>query len=175
MYENILIPLDGSREAARALPYAVSFVRAFDANCTLLAVIPEDAKPAQREPMITPAGAPAQEQEPDYWLAAENWLAEAREHLIADEWIPASLEVRQGRPAEEILKLAREGNFDLIVLTVYGRGAAGDLERPLVIGSVADEVLRGANIPVLVIHPRGVSAPRVKGDLRPRSQVTNDA
>src|SRR6185503_15472198 len=108
------------------LPYAVSFVRAFDANCTLLAVIPEDATPARREPvaMAVRAQAQVQKQAPDYWLAAETWLADAREHLIVDEWIPASLEIRQGKPAQEILKFAREGNFDLIVLTIYGKGAA---------------------------------------------------
>ena len=154
MYERILIPLDGSRKAADALPYAVSFVRAFDASCTLLAVVPN--RSAIQPALVAAAaeaGKEAQPEKEDGWFNAEDWLTEAREHLLQDEWIPASLEVREGKPAEEIVKFAREGNFDLIVLTIFGQGATDNPDREPVIGSVADEVLRHANVPVLVIHP----------------------
>jgi nucleotide-binding universal stress UspA family protein len=156
MYERILIPLDGSQKAAQALPYAVSFVRAFDASCTLLAVVPNRAV---ERPVLVAAGAASQEDSSldvnDPWFAAEAWLFEARDHLLKDEWIPTSLEIREGRPAEEIVKFAREGKFDLIVLTILGQGAVDNPDRPPVIGSVADEVLRLSTVPVLVIHPNG--------------------
>lgn len=155
MYERILIPLDGSHKAAEALPYAVSFVRAFDATCTLLAVVPRRSAVQPELVAASTAGAgtgsaPAAE---DGWFAAEDWLVEARDHLLQDEWIPASLEVREGNPAAEIVKFAQEGKFDLIVLTVFGQGATANPDRAPVIGSVADEVLRFATVPVLVIHP----------------------
>lgn len=154
MYERILIPLDGSQKAASALPYAVSFVRAFDAGCTLLAVIPAGVtmQPALIAAAVEtrPGARPDSE---DAWFAAEAWLNEAREHLIEDEWIPASLVVREGDPADEIVAFAKEGKFDLIVLTVFGQGAQDNPDKEPGIASVADEVLRRSTVPVLVIHP----------------------
>ena len=57
------------------------------------------------------------------------------------------IEVREGFPAEEILKEARDGDCDLIVMGTHGKGA---LENTFM-GSVARRVLRRAQQPVLVV------------------------
>jgi nucleotide-binding universal stress UspA family protein len=57
---------------------------------------------------------------------------------------------RQGDPGEELLKLCLEQGFDLIVLGCIGRSG---LEK-LLLGSVAERVVRHANIPVLVVPAR---------------------
>jgi nucleotide-binding universal stress UspA family protein len=57
---------------------------------------------------------------------------------------------RQGDPGEELLKLCQEMDFDLIVLGCIGRSG---LEK-LLLGSVAERVVRHANIPVLVVPAR---------------------
>jgi nucleotide-binding universal stress UspA family protein len=56
--------------------------------------------------------------------------------------------ILSGNAAAEILRLSREGSFDLIVLSTRGRGA---LTR-LVLGSVADRVVRESVCPVLVVQ-----------------------
>ena len=50
--------------------------------------------------------------------------------------------------AETILDLAKSTHADLIAMTSHGRGASR-----LVIGSVADKVLRGSQLPLLLFHP----------------------
>lgn len=59
--------------------------------------------------------------------------------------------VREGVPADEILKVAAEENVDLIVL---GRNGSAGLDR-LISGSVTKEVARGARVPVLVAKNEG--------------------
>jgi nucleotide-binding universal stress UspA family protein len=63
--------------------------------------------------------------------------------------VNASLELRDGKPAEEILRLARARNVDLIAMSTQGRGG---LVR-FIAGSVAEEVLRHTDIPMLLTRP----------------------
>jgi nucleotide-binding universal stress UspA family protein len=66
----------------------------------------------------------------------------------------AHLETVVGNPAEQILEVAQQLGAGMIVMTTHGRGAIGRWR----FGSVADEVMRRATIPVLIIHPRGPQA-----------------
>jgi nucleotide-binding universal stress UspA family protein len=59
----------------------------------------------------------------------------------------------QQRPAEAILGDAEAQQVDLIALATHGRGGVSRL----FLGSVADKVVRGATVPVLVYHPAGGS------------------
>jgi len=59
-----------------------------------------------------------------------------------------SVEVRT-HVAEGILRAAAEGGFDLVAIATHGRGGV----RRLVLGSVADKVIRGARLPVLSVRP----------------------
>ncbi|HSJ03561.1 MAG: universal stress protein [Verrucomicrobium sp.] len=91
----------------------------------------------------------------EYIFDAEQKLS----HLckIYGEAVPLHSRVELGSPSAAICDIAREGSFDLIVLTSHGRSG---LARAL-IGSVAEGVVQGANCPVLVIKlPRSE-----KGDL----------
>jgi nucleotide-binding universal stress UspA family protein len=58
-------------------------------------------------------------------------------------------------PARAILEYARDHGMDLIAVATHGRGAGGRL----LVGSVADKVLRGASIPVLIHRPTIAAAP----------------
>ncbi len=62
----------------------------------------------------------------------------------------ARLETANGDPAEQILRVARDLNAGMIVMTTHGRGALGRF----VFGSVADAVTRRSPVPVFVVHPR---------------------
>jgi nucleotide-binding universal stress UspA family protein len=72
---------------------------------------------------------------------------------IADRGIDVEARVREGKPAEQILKLAAELQADLIVLTAYGGGGAHIRNKGAVFGGVADEVLRASHVPVLLVRP----------------------
>lgn len=56
--------------------------------------------------------------------------------------------IMEGQPAKEILRLAEEQSFDLIVMGTLGRSG---IEKFL-LGSVADKVIRGSKIPVLIVR-----------------------
>jgi nucleotide-binding universal stress UspA family protein len=62
---------------------------------------------------------------------------------------------RVNQPAAAILKFADEEQVDVVAMTTRGRGGVARL----VLGSVADKVIRGADVPVLVHHPRVGESP----------------
>lgn len=69
--------------------------------------------------------------------------------------------VVSGKPYAEILKMARELDFDMIVLATHGRKAR-DVES-LLFGTTTEKVLRGAQIPVLCVPPSRWSHGGVEG------------
>jgi nucleotide-binding universal stress UspA family protein len=124
--ENVLIALDGSPLAEQVLSPALDLARLMDARCTLLRV-------------VTPAEA----------AQAEAYLDETAARLRTD-WSKLTTRVVVARDAAEaILEQARERGHDLIALATHGRGGA----RRLLLGSVADKVIRGFSVPVLVYRP----------------------
>jgi nucleotide-binding universal stress UspA family protein len=134
--ENILVPLDGSPLAEQALGPALDVAHLTEGRCTLLRVVgPEDGEEGGRGP--------------DGAGEAEVYLGSVagrfREHGV-----PVRTRVVEApSPAEAIREQARALGSDLIVLATHGRGGL----RRLLLGSVADKVLRGGTTPVLVCPP----------------------
>ena len=67
---------------------------------------------------------------------------------LADDQVPAELELREGRQGDMICQFAEEGDFDLIII---GNRGSGMVSRVL-LGSVSQEVVRAAPCPVLVVR-----------------------
>ncbi len=143
MYQRILVTLDQSGLAEKALPHAVAVAQAMEAPLHLLCVVPVVNQDAMRE-----AG------------AAFDWEAEgeaAGEYLdgicsrIEGEGLTCTATVRQGDIAEEILRYCEETESDLIVMSTHGRSGLGRW----VYGSIADRVLRYADVPVLLVRAAG--------------------
>jgi nucleotide-binding universal stress UspA family protein len=143
MYERVLLPLDGSALAEQALPHAVAQARSFGAELVLLRVL---------ETLEDP---------PAMWMSAikreeELMKAAAQEYLeriaVQAEYlgIPTRVVTIEGRPHVEIARFAEENQVDLIVICT--RGHSG-LSRWLM-GSVADRVVHGAGVPVLLVRAR---------------------
>lgn len=82
-----------------------------------------------------------------HWSAARAVLEPARQRLERAE-LPAETEIREGDAANELMTLAREHQADLIVAGARG----SSLIQRLLVGSVADRLLRGARIPVLLVR-----------------------
>jgi nucleotide-binding universal stress UspA family protein len=77
---------------------------------------------------------------------SEKELKPARK-LLDSTGVRHDMEVRTGHVAEEIVRCAKSGNFDLIALGAKGRGAIADL----LLGSVAQRVLAMADLPVVLV------------------------
>jgi len=133
---TILHPTDFSDRSGYALQLACALARDHGARIVILKVVPQPTV-VYGEGIIPP--------EPDLLIA------EAEEHLrnlvVPDANIPIERVSREGDPATEILRLAREINANLIALGTHGRTG---LER-LLMGSVAEQVMRQATCPVLTV------------------------
>jgi len=137
MLSRILVPMDDSEMAKRALEYALE--NHPDAEVTVLHVV---GKPS---PWGVEATALALEE--DLETAAEELAAEvfddARE-LAAEYDVEIATEVRLGHPARAILN--RADDFDAVVIGSHG----GSLADRLVVGNVAQKVFRRSPVPVIV-------------------------
>ena len=136
MLNTILVPLDGSDLAARALPYAVALARPSGARLILVRATPVRT-------LTSAEAATAQ-------IAAHDQLEAELGEVAAElrrEALEAESYVYYGQAAPAILDAAGAKQVDLIVMSTHGRSGLGRL----VFGSVADQVLREAKVPVLLI------------------------
>jgi nucleotide-binding universal stress UspA family protein len=129
MYKRILVPLDGSDFAERALAHAVDIARCGESSLDLVRVVrmaPHSLEAAGAVPDMT-----------DELDEAEEYLAGLSGRLT-DQGLKVNTEIRRGDVAEELLEHATACQCDLIVMSTHGRSGIARW----VYGSVADRVLR---------------------------------
>lgn len=136
MLKTILLPLDGSSLSERALTYAAVLARRCEATVVLV-----EAVLAHTFPGVNPS-----EAQTEVTTGAEQYLNTAAERLSADG-IVTETHVYYDHPVHAILDAATRRRADLIVMSTHGRGG---LSRMLY-GSVADQILRRATVPVLLV------------------------
>lgn len=145
MFQRVIVPLDGSELAERALPQAAELARLARASLHLVRVI--DVSRLERYGAYGLAleyaalGQVVAEEE----AAARQYLDEVAARLTA-EGLTVTTEIRQGLVGRELVALA--GPSDLIVMASHGRGG---LARWF-LGSVAEEVTRRAAGPVMLVR-----------------------
>jgi len=135
--KRILVPLDGSHRSASILPYLETLLASQDANVTLVRVAPNGPMGRAHE--------------------AYSYLNRVAEGLRAKGAV-VDIHVLTGKPGPALVEMASRGGFSLVVMC--SRGKAG-LKR-LLLGSVAEEVLRRSPVPVLIVHPRSDAAEKPK-------------
>jgi universal stress protein A len=141
---RILVPTDFSEHSRHALSYGVALAEKFGAELHLLNVFQELLV---YQPDVVTAGPPVSL--PVGALAAAGRAA--LDKLIADEHLErlqVHSDVREGSPVEEIVDYAHEHGIDLIVIATHGRGWLAHL----LMGSVAEKVVRKAPCPVMAVH-----------------------
>jgi nucleotide-binding universal stress UspA family protein len=150
-FRRILCPVDFSAASAGALRAAATLAQRSDASLTLLhvAVVPGSAIPEAILP--TPPELATDLTAPQDRPLLE-WKAQAEK--LGVKRVQAFRSV--GRPAQEILALAKRDAFDLIVIGTHGRTGVGHL----LLGSVAEEVVRRAHCPVLTLGSEAAQAVR---------------
>ena len=142
--DHILVPTDFSEPADAALQYAQALARKFGSRLHLLHVVPE--------PFASPWGTDVATFPMADLLTQSEAAARQRLEQIAGglEDLPAGVGVHTavGSPVDRILDYARDHRVDLIVVGTHGRGLVGHL----LLGSVAERVIRRAGVPVLTVH-----------------------
>jgi len=148
-WKKILVPHDFSASANHAAAIARDEAKVHGARIVLLHVID---LPYQLQPdaVIMPDATGAPVNVKDYAVSsAEAHLNDLCQRLAKDG-ATASAMVRLGSPVEEINKFAQEEGADVIFMGTHGRTGL----KHLLVGSVAERVVRTSNIPVLTIrHP----------------------
>ena len=144
--QKILVPTDFSESSRHAVDYAVSLAEEFHSEITLLHVVEELAVGYAGDLFPVPMAE-----------VFDEISSYARKELqrLASEVQASGVKVResivQGKAAHEILRVAREEHFDLVVLGTHGRGV---LDHAL-FGSTTERVVRKAPCPVLTCRPPG--------------------
>jgi nucleotide-binding universal stress UspA family protein len=143
---SILLPTDFSECGNYALPYATSLARKFGASIIFLHVI---------EPIVPSVGYSGMT-EPLPIADISDRLEDSAERELpkfAECEECAGLEVEEmivhGEAASEIVRVAKDREIDLIVVSSHGRTGLGRI----LFGSTAEAVVRHASCPVLVVKP----------------------
>ncbi|MFB6127497.1 MAG: universal stress protein [Halolamina sp.] len=142
MYDDILVPTDGSPAVDRAVDHAVDLAQRHDAQVHALYIVDSSAFSSLEGG--TDAIIEALEEEGH---AAVEAVTDAAENAGLD----ATSTVRTGTPHTSILEYVEEAAVDAVVMGTHGRTG---LDRML-LGSVAEKVVRHAEVPVMTVHADG--------------------
>jgi nucleotide-binding universal stress UspA family protein len=153
--KSIVVPLDGTPLAEGALEQALNVGSLFEADYTLLRVVRPVVRPTYLPEGTTPQGLAHGVLEQVHTLQ-HQLVEEARQYLagVAEKLRPRGVRVQmralvEEDPAVAILLEAQGRHADLVAMATHGRRG---LQR-LFLGSVADKVVRGGAVPVLLYRP----------------------
>jgi nucleotide-binding universal stress UspA family protein len=141
---RILVPTDFGKSSENALTYALAFAQKFGARVWLLHVVQDVTLFIPEAVFTTPPPVPPVEQ---FIAAARAALERAVKGLKVDG-VTVQPEVGVGPPADEIVRYAKGNAIDLIVMGTHGHTGLAHV----VLGSVAEKVVRMAPCPVLVVR-----------------------
>jgi len=172
MYDNILYPTDGSDGANAAMEHAAGLATQYDATLHVLFVIDsehiesgmvprkEDVERGRvtgmmkRDEETAGEGSMSRNEDIDEKLRRRGTqLTEETAALLADEGCETTAIVREGDPAGVITDYATDNDIDLITMGTHGRRG---IKRRL-IGSVTENVVRTAEVPVLTVRLDGAA------------------
>ena len=142
MYRNILVALDSSEIAARALAEAAELALALNSRLTIISVAPDLPSAAYR------AGIDVKALEAEVLAEVEALMRGAVDSL--PEGLPVTTVVRRGNPGAEIVGQIERGDHDLVVMGSRGRGRVTSS----LFGSVAAHVHFHSRVAMLVLQPQ---------------------
>lgn len=153
MYEKILVPLDGSKLAELALPYAEKLTEAFDSELVLFSsCAPADSKYLHLQQ-----------------LYIGKMVELVKSHIKEGAKVKIQQATTLGEPAREIVNYAKENNVSLIIMSSHGRSGI----MLWAMGSTANKVIQQASTPILLIKAKAAS-PLEKGEILNRILIPLD-
>lgn len=144
MYKRMLVPCDGSALAEEVLPSATALAKLFEMEIILLRVV--SGLFVSPDPTHSAGQREADQDLPRKTEEAAAYLDEVAERVRAAGVRVSTDVVSSARPAAAILDCVGAGHVDLIAMTTHGRGGI----RKLLLGSVADKLLRAAECTMLI-------------------------
>jgi nucleotide-binding universal stress UspA family protein len=139
MFERLLVCYDGSATARKALQVATLLAKDEKANLSCLIV--EEGLPAYAGTM---GEAQSVEEARDAYysdMQKEAW------QLVAEQGLTLSISTEPGHPAQTIVRAAKEGSYDLVVIGRTGHAPRGDF-----LGRTAEKVTRHVGCSVLIVR-----------------------
>lgn len=154
-FRNILVAVDGSPPAQRALDDAIELARSTGASLTLATVAPELSgwflEGAAVPPPVNPgSGVPLPTEPVRARLIDEHRQILERARGRVPDGVQTSTVLLKGRVGEAIVRQIRAAGHDLVAMGSRGRGEL----RSMVLGSVSHEVLHDSPVPVLIVPPK---------------------
>jgi nucleotide-binding universal stress UspA family protein len=137
VYDDILLPIDGSDAADAAVEHAADLARTYDATVHVFSAV---------EPIPSA--------EADVATILETMQADAERIVgdvadrLRDAGVDATTDVRTGSAYRTIIAYAEEPGVDLIVMGTHGRSGVGRV----LLGSVTEKVVRHADVPVMTVR-----------------------
>lgn len=141
VYDDILVPTDGSTATNRAVEHAVELAAFHDATLHALYVVNTATFASLPMESSFEGVASMLDREGESALDAVEETAEA-------EGVTVERNLVDGSPAREIVRYAEDDGCDLVIMGTHGRGG---IDR-LLLGSVTERVVRSSNVPVLTIR-----------------------
>ena len=166
MYQKILVPLDGSKQAESALPLAGKLARIYNAEITLLRVVEypfEIHSNCQSNGLNDPvrANEKLQAEKDAFYRNAEDYLKQLAS-IIDMTVSQVSIEVQERPVINAILGTVEKSRIDLIVMSTVGQD-----DSPWMMGAITNRILREAPVPVILIRKGSYSSvpdhPRQQG------------
>ncbi len=150
MFDTVVVATDGSESVTRAIRVATDLAARFNATVHALYVIDDDE-----------VGSSPESVREDLRNALDEHGSRALEDVIdlaeeRDDELDVTTEVREGRPADEIIEYARSLDADVVVTGTRGRHG----ENRFLIGSVAERIVRTCPVPVLTVRRLTTENPR---------------
>jgi nucleotide-binding universal stress UspA family protein len=140
---KILVATDGSKPSMHAVKYAIKLLGALSSTSNAITLVSvHDDVGLRHAKSFVGKGAVA-----DYLREVSEKDMKPARKLLDSAGVMHDMEVRTGHVAQEIVRCAKAGKFDLIALGAKGRGAIADL----LLGSVAQRVLAMADVPVVLV------------------------
>jgi len=152
MFQKILVCLDGSELAEKIIPYSVEQARRFEAEVVLFRAYSEAALVSLALPgipgmQVDSAGVERRVEEERQ--ATEDYLLMMANKLKDENGLAAAWAMARGAAGPAIVEYCEKNGIQLVMLATHGRSGPGRV----VLGSVADYVIRHTTLPVLLIRP----------------------
>jgi len=152
MFRKILVPLDGSKLAECALPYAEALAKGCNTEEVVLVSVTEPV--IGYRPLEDPSQPLGERLAPETVgkkeRPAQKYLSKIAKTLET-KGIKVRTEVLLGKPADEIAIFAKYNDINIIVMSSHGRSGPSRWAY----GSVADKVFRASPVPVLMVRAPG--------------------
>jgi nucleotide-binding universal stress UspA family protein len=148
MIKKVLVALDGSEPAEKALNFALNLAEKYSAKLVLISVVPHVtylAPMSADEPFPTKA-----------YIEYSNEMEARHRKILSDAKkkvkksnpnLKVSIELAEGKPADKIIETAEKGDFDIVVL---GHRGLGDI-REFLLGSVSHRVAHKTTRTVIIV------------------------